>query len=46
MYAGTVEDYVAPDDDVIAIIERLSPGSTLDIGCGAGGLVIALANRG
>ena len=45
-YSGDVTDYAEPDPDMLEIIDGLRPGRALDIGCGAGGLVVALAQRG
>ncbi len=46
IYSGRSSDYEAPDADLLAIAEELQPGRALDLGCGAGGLVLALAERG
>jgi trans-aconitate methyltransferase len=46
LYSGRSSDYEAPDADLLAIAEELQPGRALDVGCGAGGLVLALAERG
>ena len=45
-YSGSVTDYAEPDSAMVDIIDGLTPGWALDIGCGAGGLVVALAQRG
>ncbi len=45
-YAGDETDYGEPDRGFLDIIDTLRPGRALDIGCGAGGLVIALCQRG
>jgi len=45
-YSGKADDYEAPDSQLIEVIGDLLPGRALDIGCGAGGLVVALAERG
>ena len=45
-YSGDATDYEEPDHDLIEIIDHLPPGRALDIGCGAGGLAVALAERG
>jgi len=46
-YTGQGErDLEAPDSRVLAMIDALTPGCALDLGCGAGGLAIALAARG
>ena len=44
-YSGDASDYAEPDSGLIEIIDGLRPGRALDIGCGAGGLVVALAER-
>ena len=42
-YTGRAEnDYEAPDEELLAMIEPLGPGRALDLGCGAGGLAIAM----
>ena len=46
IYSGRASDYEAPDADLLAIAEGLPPGRALDVGCGAGGLAAALAERG
>ncbi len=45
-YGGLLADYEPPDADLLRIIDGLEPGWALDVGCGAGGLVVALADRG
>ncbi len=45
-YSGGATDYAEPDSAMVGIIDGLTPGRALDIGCGAGGLVVALAQRG
>ena len=45
-YSGDVTDYAEPDSEMLDIIDGLRPGRALDIGCGAGGLVVALSQRG
>ncbi len=45
-YTGTSADYEAPDALLVEIVDTLSPGRALDVGCGAGGLLAALADRG
>ncbi|MDA1279582.1 MAG: class I SAM-dependent methyltransferase [Chloroflexi bacterium] len=45
-YSGSESDYVEPDQDLLAIIDGMQPETVLDLGCGAGGLAIALAERG
>ena len=45
-YSGDVTDYAEPDSDLLHSMEGLEPGRALDIGCGAGGLIVALAQLG
>ncbi len=45
-YSGDVADYAEPDPLMLGIIDGLRPGRALDIGCGAGGIIVALARRG
>ena len=45
-YTGEASDYAEPDPDLLEVISALEPGEALDIGCGAGGLVVALAGVG
>ena len=45
-YSGEISDYSDPDPDLLQIVDSLPPGRALDLGCGAGGLVVALAQRG
>ena len=45
-YSGSATDYAEPDSAMVDIIDGLTLGRALDIGCGAGGLVVALAQRG
>lgn len=42
IYTGTTEDYMPPDLGMMELIKGLEPGTALDIGCGSGGLVVAL----
>ena len=44
-YSGDASDYAKPDSGLVEIIDGLRPGRALDIGCGAGGLIVALAER-
>ena len=46
IYTGTTEDYMPPDLSMLELIENLNPGKALDIGCGSGGLVVALLELG
>ena len=45
-YSGELSDYVGPDSKLLNIVESLPTGTALDLGCGAGGLVVALVERG
>ena len=46
IYQGTTADHQPPDGELLSIVEALPPGRALDVGCGAGGLAVALAERG
>lgn len=46
IYTGTTEDYMPPDLGMMELIKGLEPGTALDIGCGSGGLVVALLELG
>lgn len=46
IYTGSAADYQPPDAQLLATIDDLRPGRALDVGCGAGGLAVALAERG
>ncbi len=46
IYSGTTDDHAQPDELVLKLIQALAPGRALDVGCGAGGLVLALAQAG
>lgn len=46
LYSGQVKDYEPPDAELVGLINSLQAGSALDVGCGAGGLLVALAGRG
>lgn len=46
IYTGSASDYMEPDPQLLEIINDLKPGRALDIGCGSGGLVVALLERG
>lgn len=45
-YTGAAADFVAPDAEVLALAAARPPGEVLDVGCGAGGLLAALGERG
>ena len=46
IYTGKATDYLEPDSELVEIIDGLKPGRALDLGCGSGGLVVALLERG
>ncbi|MFH8751944.1 class I SAM-dependent methyltransferase [Streptomyces rimosus] len=46
IYRGDGSDTAAPDPLLLAPAESLTPGRALDLGCGAGGNALALAERG
>ena len=46
IYTGELGDYQEPDRLILETIDGLTPGRALDVGCGAGGLVVALVHRG
>ena len=46
LYSGDESDYERPDPLVLEVAQGLKPGRALDLGCGAGGLMIALAELG
>lgn len=46
IYTGTADDYMEADAELLEIIETIHPGTALDIGCGSGGLVAAMAEKG
>ena len=46
LYTGESSDYEAPDLDLLEIAGGLPVGRALDVGCGAGGLVAAMADLG
>jgi cyclopropane fatty-acyl-phospholipid synthase-like methyltransferase len=46
IYTGTTDDYMEADSELLEIIETLHPGAALDIGCGSGGLVAAMVEKG
>jgi SAM-dependent methyltransferase len=46
IYTGNASDYMEPDAELLELIDELPPGRALDIGCGSGGLVVALLERG
>jgi ubiquinone/menaquinone biosynthesis C-methylase UbiE len=46
IYTGETGDFEAPDPDLLGIVKGLTPTQALDVGCGAGGLVAAMAELG
>lgn len=46
MYSGQASDHEPPDALALELVSGLAPGRALDVGCGAGGLLVALAQRG
>lgn len=46
VYTGDSRDCEAPDARLLARVSQLPAGRALDVGCGAGGLALALAERG
>ncbi|WP_327190809.1 class I SAM-dependent methyltransferase [Streptomyces xinghaiensis] len=46
IYRGDGSDTAAPDPLLLAPAESLTPGRALDLGCGAGGNALALAEHG
>ncbi|MGW2632746.1 class I SAM-dependent methyltransferase [Streptomyces chattanoogensis] len=46
VYTGDGSDTMAPDPLLLAPADELPPGRALDLGCGAGGNALALAERG
>ena len=46
LYTGDASDYEAPDPRLLPLLDSIPPGRALDVGCGAGGLVLELARRG
>ncbi|MFD7913562.1 class I SAM-dependent methyltransferase [Streptomyces sp. NPDC059752] len=46
VYRGDGSDTTAPDPLLLAPADALAPGRALDLGCGAGGNALALAERG
>ncbi|MFJ3979351.1 class I SAM-dependent methyltransferase [Streptomyces sp. NPDC090021] len=46
VYRGDASDTTAPDPLLLAPADSLTPGKALDLGCGAGGNALALAERG
>ena len=45
-YSGKAADYQPPDALLCELAGALPPGRALDVGCGAGGLIVALAEAG
>lgn len=46
IYTGEEADFMPPDPLILELTRELEPGHALDVGCGAGGLLTALAERG
>lgn len=46
VYSGDLEDFEPPDPLVAEIASSLEPGRVLDVGCGCGGLLLALSQQG
>lgn len=46
IYTGQANDYEPPDPQILSFLENINAAKALDVGCGAGGLCIALAKRG
>ncbi len=46
IYHGDERDFVEAEVDILRIARSLVPGKALDIGCGAGGTALALAEMG
>ena len=46
IYTGKAADCMPSDALVLELASALTPGEVLDVGCGAGGLLLALAQRG
>jgi SAM-dependent methyltransferase len=46
LYSGDARDYVPPDPHMMERVSRLAPARALDVGCGAGGLCVALSELG
>ncbi|MGW6985274.1 class I SAM-dependent methyltransferase [Streptomyces sp. NPDC054932] len=46
VYRGDGSDTASPDPLLLAPADTLTPGKALDLGCGAGGNALALAERG
>ena len=45
-YSSDASDYEPPNERILELVSALAPGRALEVGCGAGGLVVALAERG
>jgi len=46
LYTGHPQDYAPPDASMLERVSKLTPQRALDVGCGAGGLCIALSELG
>ncbi len=46
VYTGTLADFAAADPTLLAALSGEPPGKVLDVGCGAGGLLVALSHAG